>query len=100
MTSNLFQYSLADFFIGDSQDPLTPPETFTEWCNAAVPLLGVYEFKVHGAAVPRLRTYIDGKLRSVINFSSYNYLGLSKHPETIAAAHADAPAPGFERPRR
>jgi glycine C-acetyltransferase len=31
---------------------------------------------------------IDGKLRTVIYFSSYNYLGLSKHPETMAAAKA------------
>jgi glycine C-acetyltransferase len=30
----------------------------------------------------------NGAVRSVINFASYNYLGLSIHPDTIAAARA------------
>src|SRR5262249_8313888 len=30
----------------------------------------------------------DGEVRPVINFTSYNYLGLNKHPETIEAAQA------------
>jgi 7-keto-8-aminopelargonate synthetase-like enzyme len=86
--ANPFQYSLADFYAGDSQNPLIPPEDFIAWLEAAAPALSVYEPKVHGAAMPRVQMNVDGKLRSVINFASYNYLGLSKHPETIAAAQA------------
>lgn len=81
-----FQYSLADFVLGDSLNPLTPPGDFTAWREAAAPVFGLFETKVHGAAIPRVQIDIDGTLRSVINFSSYNYLGLSTHPETIAAA--------------
>src|SRR5215831_6565552 len=86
MLSKPSQYSLADFFAGDSQNPLIPPEDFTAWRQAADPAFSIYEPKVHGAALPRVQLDIDGKLRSVINFSSYNYLGLSTHPAMIAAA--------------
>jgi 7-keto-8-aminopelargonate synthetase-like enzyme len=82
------QYSLADFVAGDSRNPLTPPEDFTAWREAAAPVFNIYETQVHGAAMPRVQIDIDGQLRSVINFSSYNYLGLSTHPETIGAAQA------------
>lgn len=74
--------------MGDGPDPLTPPEDFTAWREAAAQGFRVYETQVHGAAIPRVQIDIDGKLRRVINFSSYNYLGLSTHPETIAAAQA------------
>jgi glycine C-acetyltransferase len=38
--------------------------------------------------MPRIEIDSGGEIRPVINFASYNYLGLSKHPETIAAAQA------------
>src|SRR2546425_539836 len=89
MISDPFQYSLDDFYLGGNQNPLIPPEGFTEWLKAdSCAISSLYEPKLHGAATERVRIELDGELRSVINFASYNYLGLSKHPETIAAAHA------------
>jgi len=92
--SNPFQYSLADFYLGESRDPLIPPQDFTTWLRAAAPAISLYEPKLHGAATPRVRMYFDGGFRSVINFASYNYLGLSIHPDTIAAAQAALPEYG------
>jgi glycine C-acetyltransferase len=88
MISKPFQYSLADFYLGESDNPLVPPEDFTAWRKAATRAMSLYEPKLHGAAMPRIQIDSDGELRSVINFASYNYLGLNKHPETIAAAQA------------
>jgi glycine C-acetyltransferase len=88
MISKPFQYSLADFYLGESDNPLVPPEDFTAWRKAATWAMSLYEPKLHGAAMPRIQIDSDGELRSVINFASYNYLGLNKHPETIAAAQA------------
>src|SRR6266850_1313669 len=88
MISDPFQYSLEDFYIGENQNPLIPPEDFTEWLKAGARTISLYEPKLHGAAMPRVQMESDGKLLSVINFTSYNYLGLNKHPETIAAAQA------------
>ncbi len=81
-------YSLADFYLGDSDNPLIPPQDFTAWRKATTWATSLYEPKLHGPAMPRIEIDSDGEVRSVINFASYNYLGLSKHEETIAAALA------------
>ena len=70
-----FHYSLADFYVGESTDPLIPPEDFTAWW-AAARASNLYESRLHGAAGPRVRIDFNGAVRSVINFGSYNYLGL------------------------
>lgn len=84
----LFQYSLADFYVGDSTDPLIPPEDFTAWRQATARAISLYEPRLLGAATPRVLMDFNGAVRSVINFASYNYLGLSIHPDTIAASRA------------
>jgi 7-keto-8-aminopelargonate synthetase-like enzyme len=84
----LFQYSLADFYVGESTDPLIPPEDFTAWRQATARAVSLYEPRLLGAATPRVRMDCNGEVRSVINFASYNYLGLSIHPDTIAASRA------------
>jgi glycine C-acetyltransferase len=88
MTWTPSDFSLADFFMGDTDDPLNPGEDFVSWREATSWATGLYEPKLHGAAIPRTRLESSGETRPVINFASYNYLGLSKHPETIAAAQA------------
>lgn len=50
--------------------------------------MSLYEPKLQGAAISRVRIESDGELKPVINFASLNYLGLNTHPETIAAAQA------------
>src|SRR6478672_664012 len=88
MFSKPFAYSLADFYLGDSDNPLIPPEDFTAWRKASSPEMSLYEPKLRGAAMPRVQIESGGALRTVINLASYNYLGLNKHPEMIAAAQA------------
>jgi glycine C-acetyltransferase len=88
MTSEPFKFSTGDFYLGEGDNPLIPPEEFTAWRKAVDWAINLYEPKLHGAAMPRIRIESDGELRPVINFTSYNYLGLNKHPATIAAAQA------------
>jgi 8-amino-7-oxononanoate synthase len=82
------EFSLADFFLGDTEDPLTPPEDFIWWRKETAWATSLYEPALTAAPIPRTSIAIEGSSRPVINLSSYNYLGLVKHPETIAAAQA------------
>jgi 8-amino-7-oxononanoate synthase len=80
------QFSLADFYIGDSDDPLAPADDFVEWRKATAWATSLYEPSLLGAAVPRAKIEVGGARHAVINLSSYNYLGLATHPETVRAA--------------
>ncbi len=82
------RYSLADFHLSDSDDPLVPPSDYAAWRSATVWATSLYERSLLGAPVPRTAIEAGGMRRPVINLASYNYLGLAKHPETIAAAKA------------
>ncbi|NUQ72534.1 MAG: aminotransferase class I/II-fold pyridoxal phosphate-dependent enzyme [Polyangiaceae bacterium] len=82
------QYSLADFHTGDSDDPLRPPPEYQEWRSAVTWATSLYERSLLGPAVPRTAIDAQGSRKPVLNFASYNYLGLANHPETIAAAKA------------
>lgn len=88
MTASAAEFSLADFFHGEGEDPLTPPEEFTRWREETAWAASLYEPALSAAPVPRTSIAIEGASRPVINLSSYNYLGLVKHPETVAAAQA------------
>ena len=79
--------SLADFVVGDSDDPLVPPAAFTEWRQAGAWEAMLYEPEMLGSAAPRSTINYEGKPRSVINLCSYNYLGMANRAEVIAAAH-------------
>jgi 7-keto-8-aminopelargonate synthetase-like enzyme len=78
--------SLADFVVGDSDDPLVPPAAFTEWRRAGAWEATLYEPELLAPAGARTRINYEGKARPVINLCSYNYLGLANRPEVIAAA--------------
>src|ERR1700732_1354564 len=78
--------SLADFVVGDSDDPLVPPAAFTEWRQAGAGEATLYEPEMLGSAAARTTINYEGKPRSVINLCSYNYLGLANRAEVIAAA--------------
>jgi glycine C-acetyltransferase len=81
------QFSLADFYLSDSDDPVVPPEDYTRWRREFGRATALYEQSLLGAPVARTTLQVDGKPRSIVNLSSYNYLGLATHPETVAAAH-------------
>ncbi len=84
------KFSLADFFFNDSENVLEPPSDFKEWMNDPRVQAGFSFFEQQLLKAPRAKTEIlsnlDGKKRKVINLTSYNYLGLSTHPEVIEAA--------------
>ncbi|MCK5268046.1 MAG: aminotransferase class I/II-fold pyridoxal phosphate-dependent enzyme [Spirochaetes bacterium] len=84
------KFSLADFFFNDNPDVLDPPSDFDEWMDDPSIKAGFSFFEQQLLSAPRAETKIlsnlDGKVRKVINLTSYNYLGLSSHPEVIEAA--------------
>ena len=88
--ADVLKYSQADFHHNDTPDVLAPPADYETWRSH--PLVdAAYRFtEQQFVAAPRVRTELisplDGSRRKVINLTSYNYLGLSTHPEVIAAA--------------
>src|SRR5450759_34195 len=81
------KFSLSDFLVGDSKDPLKPPPAFTHWHHQGEWAIELYEPQLLGPAEARTTLYYDGKPHPVINLCSYNYLGLANHPQVITAAH-------------
>ncbi len=90
MSDNILNYSLADFHYNDNPDVLSPPDDFNEWINNPIVKQTFSFFEQELLDAPRVSTEIlsniDGKKRHIINLTSYNYLGLSTHPEVIQAA--------------
>lgn len=82
------RYSLADFHAGESDNLLVPPPDYAEWRRASVWATSLYERSLLGAPIPRTFVDLNGMRHPVLNFASYNYLGLARHPETVAAAKA------------
>ena len=81
-------FCLADFFLSDSEDPLVPPSDFAAWLEAGQRVLALYEPTLLEGPDPRTMLDGAGGPQPVINLASYNYLGLSRRPEVIAAACA------------
>ena len=88
--SDILKFSLADFHYNDNPDILSPPEDFMEWVNHPKVRQGFSFTEQQLLSAPMVDTEIlsniDGKRRRIINLTSYNYLGLSTHPEVIQAA--------------
>ena len=87
MTDNPFKLSLSNFLAAETSDPLQAPPSFTQWAHDSGWARELYEPEMLSPADARTTINYDGKPHSVINFCSYNYLGLANHPEVIAAAH-------------
>lgn len=79
------QYSLADFYFTDTEDPLVPPPEFGQWHKDGSWAFALFEPEMQGAVEPVMKINRAGKSRTVVNLSSYNYLGLASHPEVIEA---------------
>jgi 7-keto-8-aminopelargonate synthetase-like enzyme len=86
MEWNATQYSLADFYFSDSDDPLTPPADYLAWRRETAWATALYEPVMRDAAGPLNQLQTSGGTRQIINMTSYGYLGLVKHPAVIAAA--------------
>ena len=86
----ILNFSLADFFFNDNPDVLGAPPDFDEWMDHPVVRQGFSFFEQELLDAPRVQTRVrsnlDGQERNIINLTSYNYLGLSTHPEVIQAA--------------
>ncbi|MBN1898436.1 MAG: pyridoxal phosphate-dependent aminotransferase family protein [Spirochaetes bacterium] len=89
MEDDILSYSLADFQYNDNPDVLAPPEDFEKWINNPRISASFSFFEQQLLTAPKASTEIlsniDHKKRKVINLTSYNYLGLSSHPEVIQA---------------
>jgi 8-amino-7-oxononanoate synthase len=83
-------YDYSNYYYGAGDDPFDLLDPFDEWYEEARPA-GYYMFGQPMTTAPRSRVdVIESKnyqhLQGLINFASYNYLGLSYRPEVIAAA--------------
>ena len=87
MDEDPFKLSLSKFLAGETSDPLEAPPTFTKWVREIAWARELYEPEMLSTADARTTINYDGKPHSVINFASYNYLGLANHPDVITAAH-------------
>ncbi len=83
-------YDYTNFYFGAGTDPFGILEPFGEWWKDAEFGGGYYLYALPMASAPATRVAIgDPKtretLRDLVNFASYNYLGLSYRPEVIEA---------------
>ena len=63
------KFSLSDFLVGDSKDPLKPPPIFTKWHQAGEWAIELYEPQMTGPAEPRTTLNYGGKSHPVINLA-------------------------------
>src|ERR1051326_6513898 len=83
------KFSLADFFLGDSDDPIVPPDDFVAWREATTWATSLYEPRLHAAATPRPRPATgvssDAFTKMVIYIYLWNSMRSDTIPEAIAA---------------
>jgi 8-amino-7-oxononanoate synthase len=87
MNEDPTKFSLSNFLVGESNDPLQAPPSFTNWMRLGAWAAELYEPEMLAGADARTTITYGGKPRPVINLCSYNYLGLANHPEVLASAH-------------
>jgi glycine C-acetyltransferase len=93
------EHSLEDFSAEKGESVVEPPEAFTEWHQTPEVQFARSLFEQPMQSAPENRTVIEDKRlggsQSVINVSSYNYLGLSRHPEVLESAFDAAESYGL-----
>ncbi len=86
------EYDYSNFYYSASDDLFTIFGAYDDWWHGYAREHGYYLFyqAMHGAPTPRieLEEGLHHEKRSLLNLASYNYLGLSYHPEVIAAGKA------------
>lgn len=86
MEWNANQFSLADFYYSDSDNPLMPPADYVAWRRDTSWATSLYEPVMCDGAGPVNQLQTATGTQRVINMTSYGYLGMVKHPAVIAAA--------------
>lgn len=83
--NNGTEYSLADFYFPDSEDPMVVSDDWKGWRNETQWATSLYEQALLDG--PRPHTRLDTqKNGEVINMASYNYLGMVNNERVVAAA--------------
>lgn len=86
----LRDYDYTNFYFGAGSEPFGILEPFGEWWRDAEFGSGYYLYSLPMGSAPSVRVAIDDpkrgeSLEGLINFASYNYLGISYRPEVIEA---------------
>lgn len=86
------EYDYSNFFYSASDDLFTIFGAYDDWWNGYAREHGYYQFYQAMSTAPGPRIELEEGLhhqkRALLNLASYNYLGLSYHPEVKAAAKA------------
>lgn len=80
------QYSTADFYFAETDDPLQVPPDYLAWRKEVAWALSLCEPVLGSAAEARCTLDSDSGPQEVVNMTSYGYLGLVRHPAILAAA--------------
>jgi 8-amino-7-oxononanoate synthase len=87
--TDVADYDYSSFYYSSSQDPFAILEPFDDWYSRARPR-GYYLYGQPMSTPPRTHVDVEDQLShkhlDLLNFASYNYLGLSYRPDVIAAA--------------
>jgi glycine C-acetyltransferase len=85
------EYDYTNFYFGAGTDPFALLDPFDAWYSQVKPAgYYLYELPLHtqpGTRVDVEDTKTGDIRRGLVNFASYNYLGLSYRPEVKAAMH-------------
>ncbi len=85
------EYDYTNFYFGSGSDPFALLDPFDDWYSEVKPAgYYLYELPLHtqpGTRVDVEDTKTGEVRRGLVNFASYNYLGLSYRPEVKAAMH-------------
>lgn len=83
-------YDYSNFYYSSSDDVFAIFDPYHEWWHGHAFATGYHLFYQPMSTPPapriELREQLHGQKISLLNLASYNYLGLSYHPEVIAAA--------------
>jgi len=86
------EYDYSNFYYSSSDDLFAIFGPYDDWWYGSARNSGYYLFSQPMSTPPGARISLEEQLHhehlKLLNLASYNYLGLSTHPEVIAAAHA------------
>src|SRR2546423_6997672 len=87
--------SLSNFLAGESDDPLQPPSSFTNWMQLGAWAVELYEPELLSTADARTTINYGGKPPQGVNPCSYNHFRLSDHPDGLPSPPHPPRPPGI-----